>query len=168
VPMARVSVSLPDEMKEWLDERVKNSRYATAGHYVRDLIRRDHDERAALIQALIEGEQSGTSPRNVRQIIAAAKSKLLHDRVELSQAADHDLNDIHIYSYREFGEAKADEYLFALERCFEQLAVFPGLGRPIDHIRPGYLRPLMAATQYSRGNPGGPRAASAHGPERHL
>jgi toxin ParE1/3/4 len=61
-------------------------------------------------------------------------------RVELSQAADHDLNDIYIYSYREFGEAKADEYLFALERCFEQLAVFPGLGRPIDHIRPGYLR----------------------------
>jgi hypothetical protein len=66
-------------MKEWLDERVKNSN-ATAGHYVRDLIRRDHDERAALIQALIEGEQSGTSPRNVRQIIAAAKSKLLHDK----------------------------------------------------------------------------------------
>jgi plasmid stabilization system protein ParE len=47
-------------------------------------------------------------------------------RVELSQAADRDLNDIYIYSYREFGEAKAEAYLHALEQCFEQLAVFPG------------------------------------------
>ena len=44
--MATVSLSLPDEMKEWLDERVKNSRYATASDYMRDLIRRDHDERS--------------------------------------------------------------------------------------------------------------------------
>lgn len=74
--MARVSISLPDEMKEWLDERAKNSRHATVGHYVRDLIRRGHDERAAPIQALLAGEQSGTSPRSVREIAAAAKSKL--------------------------------------------------------------------------------------------
>jgi hypothetical protein len=33
LPMATVSISLPDEMKEWLDERLKNSRYATADDY---------------------------------------------------------------------------------------------------------------------------------------
>ena len=61
-------------------------------------------------------------------------------KFELSQAADVDLNEIYIYSYREFGEAKADAYLLSLEQCFERLAEFPGLGRPIDHIRPGYFR----------------------------
>jgi antitoxin ParD1/3/4 len=78
--MATVSLSLPDEMKEWLDERVKNSRYATASDYMRDLIRRDHDERAALVTALVEGEQRGTSQRSVREIAAAARLKLLHGK----------------------------------------------------------------------------------------
>jgi antitoxin ParD1/3/4 len=78
--MATVSISLPDEMKEWLDERLKNSRYATADDYVRDLIRRDHDKRAALVEALIEGEESGTSDRSVREIAGAARSKLLHGK----------------------------------------------------------------------------------------
>jgi len=61
-------------------------------------------------------------------------------KYELSEAADRDLNDIYIYSYREFGEAKADAYLRSLAECFERLAEFPGIGRPIDHIRPGYFR----------------------------
>jgi toxin ParE1/3/4 len=59
---------------------------------------------------------------------------------ELSAAADRDLNDIYIYSYREFGEAKADAHFRSLEECFERLAEFPDIGRPIDHIRPGYFR----------------------------
>jgi toxin ParE1/3/4 len=53
-------------------------------------------------------------------------------KYELSEAADRDLNDIYIYSYREFGEAKADAYLTSLEECFERLAEFPDIGRPID------------------------------------
>ncbi len=61
-------------------------------------------------------------------------------RFELSQAADNDLNEIYIYSYREFGEAKADAYLQSLEQCFERLAEFPGMGRSIAHIRAGYFR----------------------------
>jgi toxin ParE1/3/4 len=59
--------------------------------------------------------------------------------VELTKAADADLTEIYVYSDREFGEARADAYFLGLERCFEQLARFPGLGRPIDHIRPGYF-----------------------------
>jgi toxin ParE1/3/4 len=61
-------------------------------------------------------------------------------KYELSEAADRDLNDIYIYSYREFGEAKADAYLRSLEECFERLVQFPDIGRPIDHIRTGYFR----------------------------
>jgi toxin ParE1/3/4 len=61
-------------------------------------------------------------------------------RVELSAAADVDLTGIYIYSFREFGAAKADSYLLSLGRCFERLAEFPGLGRNVDHLRRGYFR----------------------------
>jgi transposase-like protein len=43
---------------------------------VRDLIRRDQEKRDALIQALIEAEQGGVSPRSVQRIIAETKTKL--------------------------------------------------------------------------------------------
>jgi toxin ParE1/3/4 len=94
-------------------------------------------------------------------------------RVELSQAADRDLNDIYIYSYREFVEAKAEAYLHALEQCFEQLAVFPGLGRSIHHIRPGYFRfPHASHTVFYVNIPDGIRVIRVlhqrMDPERHL
>ena len=80
-------------------------------------------------------------------------------RVELSQAADRDLNDIYIYSYREFGEAKAEAYLHALEQRFEQLAVFPGLGRSIRPHSAGLFplppcKPHGLLCEHSRRNPG--------------
>jgi antitoxin ParD1/3/4 len=74
--MATMNVSLPDPMKDWVEDRVKSGQYANASDYVRDLIRRDQEKRDALVQALIEGEQSGVSKRNVLQIAAATKAKL--------------------------------------------------------------------------------------------
>ena len=74
--MGTMNVSLPDAMKDWVEERVKTGRYANASDYVRDLIRRDQQKREALIEALIEGEQSGISARTVPQIIAETKAKL--------------------------------------------------------------------------------------------
>jgi antitoxin ParD1/3/4 len=74
--MATMNVSLPDPMREWVEDRIKSGRYANASDYVRDLIRRDQERRDALVRALIEGEKSGTSKRSVREIIAAAKAKL--------------------------------------------------------------------------------------------
>jgi antitoxin ParD1/3/4 len=79
--MATMNVSLPDPLKEWVDDRVKTGRYANASDYVRDLIRRDQEKRDALVRALIEGEESGTSRRSVRDIAADARAKL--DRGEL-------------------------------------------------------------------------------------
>jgi transposase-like protein len=49
---------------------------ANAGDYGRDLIRRDQDRRDALVQALVEAEQGGISPRSVQRIIAETKAKL--------------------------------------------------------------------------------------------
>ena len=59
--MATMNISLPDQMKTWIDEHVQSGNYANASDYVRDLIRRDNAKRQALIEALIEGENSGPS-----------------------------------------------------------------------------------------------------------
>lgn len=70
--MATMNVSLPDQMKAWIDVEVETGRYATASDYVRDLVRRDRDYRERLVrldELLAEGEASGISPRSPREII---------------------------------------------------------------------------------------------------
>jgi antitoxin ParD1/3/4 len=62
--VATMNVSLPDPMKDWVEAQVKGGKYANSSDYVRDLIRQDQmyqEQRQALIQALIEGEQSGSA-----------------------------------------------------------------------------------------------------------
>ena len=62
--MATMNVSLPDLMKEWVEEQIKTGHYSNASDYVRDLIRRDqeyHDRRETLVKALITGENSAGS-----------------------------------------------------------------------------------------------------------
>jgi antitoxin ParD1/3/4 len=76
--MVTLSISLPDEMREWIEGQVATGDYANISDYVRDLIRHDKREREALRLALIEGEQSGISPRKVPDIIAHAKASLKH------------------------------------------------------------------------------------------
>ncbi|MDP2295787.1 MAG: type II toxin-antitoxin system ParD family antitoxin [Pseudolabrys sp.] len=79
--MATMNVSLPDPLKAWVEDRVKSGSYANASDYVRDLIRRDQERRNALVQALIEGEESGVSRRTIRGIAADTRAKL--DRGDL-------------------------------------------------------------------------------------
>ena len=77
--MASMNVSVPDPMRDWVQQRIDSGHYATVSDYVRDLIRRDKveaDERQALIAALIEGEKSGISKRRVLDILAALKQEL--------------------------------------------------------------------------------------------
>lgn len=60
--MATMNVSLPDQMKEWVESQTRSGRYSNASDYVRDLIRRDQERQKALaeIQALVtEGIESG-------------------------------------------------------------------------------------------------------------
>jgi antitoxin ParD1/3/4 len=39
--MATMNISLPDKMKQWVEQQAKTGRYSNASDYVRDLIRRD-------------------------------------------------------------------------------------------------------------------------------
>ena len=60
--MATMNVSLPDRMKDWVEQQTKDGRYSNASDYVRDLIRRDQDRAAkiATMQRLVdEGLASG-------------------------------------------------------------------------------------------------------------
>ena len=61
--MATMNVSLPDPMKAWVEDQVAEGRFGNSSDYVRDLIRRDQERRAAVavLQAAIdEGLASGT------------------------------------------------------------------------------------------------------------
>jgi len=73
-----MNVSLPDLMKDWVEEQIKTGHYSNASDYVRDLIRRDleyQDKREILIKALISGETSGVSERTVADIWQDVKKR---------------------------------------------------------------------------------------------
>lgn len=77
--MATMNVSLPDPMKEWVDAQTRTGRYSNASDYVRDLIRRDQeraDKLAELQRLVMEGLESGVSPRSKEDILTAAREKL--------------------------------------------------------------------------------------------
>ena len=55
--MTTMNVSLPDELKSFVNSQVNHGNYGSTSEYVRDLIRRDHDRRQ-LRTALLEGARS--------------------------------------------------------------------------------------------------------------
>ena len=76
--MATMNVSLPDPMKEWVEDQVKTGHFSNASDYVRDLIRRDQEyqeQREALIKALVSGEKSGVSERTIKEIWRDVKAR---------------------------------------------------------------------------------------------
>ncbi len=71
--MASMNVSLPDPMRDWVQNRIDSGKYASVSDYVRDLIRHDQalaDQKQALVEALIEGEKSGISSLKLPDILA--------------------------------------------------------------------------------------------------
>jgi antitoxin ParD1/3/4 len=59
--MQTMNISLPDQLKEFVDEQVGSGRYSSVSEYVRDLIRDDEKRKAQerLEAMLMEGLQSG-------------------------------------------------------------------------------------------------------------
>jgi antitoxin ParD1/3/4 len=55
--MATMNVSLPDDLKGFVDSQVSQGDYGSTSEYVRELIRRDQDRRQ-LRAALLEGARS--------------------------------------------------------------------------------------------------------------
>ena len=60
--MATMNVSVPGPMKDWVQAQIEGGKYASLSDYVRDLIRKDQQQRdklAALQAAIVLGMESG-------------------------------------------------------------------------------------------------------------
>ncbi len=59
--MATMNISVPDPMKDWVQAQIDGGKYASSSDYIRDLIRKDQQERdklAALQAAISLGIES--------------------------------------------------------------------------------------------------------------
>ena len=66
--MQTMNISLPDQLKEFVDDQVGSGRYGSVSEYVRDLIRDDEKRKAQedLEAMLMEGIQS-SGPTEMRR-----------------------------------------------------------------------------------------------------
>ena len=80
--MATMNISLPDQLRAFVDQQVATGRFANASDYVRDLIRDDQERAKGLaeLQELIrEGLESGVSDKSIEQIFAEARASALKE-----------------------------------------------------------------------------------------
>ena len=78
--MATMNVSLPDQLKAIVEERVASGEYASASDYVRDLVRRDADAKhkwAELERMINEARKSGISPKSIDQVFDDAHDEAI-------------------------------------------------------------------------------------------
>ena len=77
--MATMNISLPDPLRDWVQEQIQDGNYSSSSDYVRDLIRRDRESReqqTILQEAIMEGLKSGISQRSMEDLLEEAKVKL--------------------------------------------------------------------------------------------
>ena len=80
--MATMNVSLPDNMKDWVESQTDTGRYSNASDYVRDLIRRDQERKDKIthMQNLVtEALESSISEKSVQDILKQARTKASAD-----------------------------------------------------------------------------------------
>ncbi len=77
--MATLNISIPNEMRHWIDQQIASGHFANASDYIRDLIRHNQSEKEAIRMALIEGEMSGESSLSVTDIINEQKKIIAND-----------------------------------------------------------------------------------------
>ncbi len=79
VTMATLNISIPSEMRQWIDQQISSGHFANASDYIRDLIRHNQSEKEAIRMALVEGEMSGESSLSVTDIINEQKKIIVND-----------------------------------------------------------------------------------------
>ena len=73
--MATMNISLPEDMKAWVEAQAATGRYGNSSDVVRDLIRREQikaDKIAEMKRMVEEGRASGLSELSPRQEIGRA------------------------------------------------------------------------------------------------
>lgn len=77
--MATMNISLPDDMKSWVETQTTGGQYSNSSDYVRDLIRHDRERNrkiSAMQNMVTEGFESGESNRTPDEIRQAARQAL--------------------------------------------------------------------------------------------
>ena len=77
--MATMNISLPDQMKAWVEAQTADGRYSYSSDYVRDLIRREQikaDKIASMQRLIDEGRASGISTRSMADIRDEALARI--------------------------------------------------------------------------------------------
>lgn len=77
--MSRLTISMPDQMNDWVEAQISAGRYGNVSEYFRDLVRRDQERRESAIgelrTILNRAEQSGTSDRSLSDVLEAARQE---------------------------------------------------------------------------------------------
>jgi antitoxin ParD1/3/4 len=76
--MATMNVSLPDQMKDWVESQSEHGRYSNVSDYIRDLIRHDQEKKTKIsnMQVLVtEAIESGVSKNSMNDILSMSKNK---------------------------------------------------------------------------------------------
>jgi antitoxin ParD1/3/4 len=71
--MATMNVSLPDAMKQWVEEQVETGRYANSSDVIRDLVRKEQaraDAREKLDQMVDQALASGITSYSKEELLA--------------------------------------------------------------------------------------------------
>ena len=71
--VSTMNVSLPDELKAFVDQRVDHGGYGSTSEYIRDLIRHDQD-REQLRHLVLDGARSAPGPVADDEYFAALRS----------------------------------------------------------------------------------------------
>ncbi|MBX5184790.1 MULTISPECIES: type II toxin-antitoxin system ParD family antitoxin [unclassified Rhizobium] len=78
--MAKMTISLPDNLADYVARRVASGRYSSAGAYLAELVLKDQNHRKLDDEELREilrlAEESGISDRRVADILLETKAKL--------------------------------------------------------------------------------------------
>lgn len=77
--MIRKTISMPDEMGAWVEDRVKSGQYSNDSEYFRALVRHDQEQQEAIDQLrrmLDDAEASGVSPLQVPDIMKNVEERL--------------------------------------------------------------------------------------------
>jgi antitoxin ParD1/3/4 len=77
-----MSFALPEELRSYIDERVRSGQYGNTSEYMRHLIRRDQEEQAKKrLRELIEaGLESGAGRALTPKLAAELKKRALGNR----------------------------------------------------------------------------------------
>ncbi len=70
-----MNISLPDEMKTFVEGQVATGQYSDVSDYIRDLVRERQAAVDRLRALLDEGEASGTSPRSFDEIMTGIRER---------------------------------------------------------------------------------------------